>query len=530
MGEGRPNVLLVVTDQQRGDALGLDGHAVLETPAMDWIGASGTHFRRGYSEYPSCAPARRVLMSGHAPSANGMVGMTRHPEWDPSATLAGELRDAGYETHLSGKLGLQPTRRRFGFEAMDVANSSRTLDNDYLTWLRGEAPPHRWAMAHGATSNGWIGRPTHLPEEKTQTFWTVSRAIDFLETRDPTAPFFLNVSFMDPHPPFTPPAFFFDRYERMDLPEPVIGDWVPEFPGPRRGMDPELSEDTERWSRRLHLDPAPMHHCRAGYYGLVNHVDMQLNRLFQYMRDKGLLYDTFIMFVSDHGEMLGDHHLFAKTWPYEASVRVPFLARAPRSMGFPSQVEVAAPVGLQDVMPTLLDAAGCEIPESVTGRSLLPWMRGESPAWRDVLHGEHAGQYREADGNHWIVNERHKYIWFSQTGEEHLFDVVEDPNEERDLAAKSVLGDSGVGARKTPHRFPPKTPESASPPGEGEERTDLRGTGVQRDTQGSPDVDLAWWRGRLAEELADRPEGFSRDGGLVVGRPHRMFVPGKGRG
>ena len=76
-----------------------------------------------------------------------------------------------------------------------------------------------------------------------------------------------------------------------------------------------------------------MHHCRAGYYGLVNHVDMQLNRLFQYMRDRGLLYDTFIMFVSDHGEMLGDHHLFAKTWPYEASVRVPFLARAPQSMG-----------------------------------------------------------------------------------------------------------------------------------------------------------------------------------------------------
>ena len=103
-------------------------------------------------------------------------------------------------------------------------------------------------------------------------------------------------------------------------------------------------------------------------------------------------------------------------------------------------------MGLQDVMPTLLDAAGCEIPESVTGRSVLPWMRGETPEWRDVLHGEHAGQYREADGNHWIVNERHKYIWFSQTGEEHLFDVVDDPNEERDLASEAescARGESG---------------------------------------------------------------------------------------
>ena len=92
MSDTRPNILLIVTDQQRGDALGLDGHPVVETPAMDWIGASGTHFRRGYTECPSCIPARRVLMSGQAPAANGMVGMTSHPEWNPPATLAGELR------------------------------------------------------------------------------------------------------------------------------------------------------------------------------------------------------------------------------------------------------------------------------------------------------------------------------------------------------------------------------------------------------------------------------------------------------
>ena len=257
---------------------------------------------------------------------------------------------------MSGKLHLQPPRRRFGFDAMDLANSSRSVNNDYLTWLGGEAPFERWAMANGATSNGWIGRPTHLPEEKTLTFWTASRAIDFLETRDPTVPFFLNVSFMDPHPPFTPPAFFFDRYDRMDLPEPVIGDWVPPFPGPRRGLDPELSDDVERWSRRLNLDPGPMHHCRAGYYGLVNHVDMQLNRLFQYMRDRGLLNDTFIMFVSDHGEMLGDHHLFAKTWPYEASVRVPFLARAPQFHGVP---EAGSGRGAGGSSGRDADAAGC---------------------------------------------------------------------------------------------------------------------------------------------------------------------------
>ena len=94
---------------------------------------------------------------------------------------------------------------------------------------------------------------------------------------------------------------------------------------------------------------------------------------------------------------------------------------------------------------------------------------------------------------------------------------------------KSVLGESGEGARKTPHRFRPGTAEPASPPGEGEEAPRFRGTGEQPNGEGSADVDLAWWRGRLAEELADRPEGFSEGGELVVGQPHGMFVPG-GRG
>ena len=119
------------------------------------------------------------------------------------------------------------------------------------------------------------------------------------------------------------------------------------------------------------------------------------------------------------------------------------------------------------------DVAGYEIPDSVIGRSLPPWMRGETLPWREVLHDEHAGQHWEADGNHWIVNERHKYIWFSQTGEEHLFDVVDDPTEEHDLA---------------------------------------------------PEADLDAWRQRLAQESADRPEGFSQAGSFVAGQSHGKFV------
>ncbi|MYD93320.1 MAG: sulfatase-like hydrolase/transferase, partial [Chloroflexi bacterium] len=103
--QSRPNVLLIITDQQRGDCLGIDGHPVLQTPAMDWLGASGTFFRRGYSESPSCIPARRVLMSGRPPDEDGMVGFMRAP-WDPPPPQAGELRAAGSETRIVGNVHL----------------------------------------------------------------------------------------------------------------------------------------------------------------------------------------------------------------------------------------------------------------------------------------------------------------------------------------------------------------------------------------------------------------------------------------
>ncbi len=469
--QSRPNVLLIITDQQRGDCLGIDGHPVLQTPAMDWLGASGTFFRRGYSESPSCIPARRVLMSGRPPDEDGMVGFMSAP-WDPPATLAGELRAAGYETRMVGKLHLHPKRHRFGFDVMELADSTRADDNEYLDWLQGEFPLDRWAMAHGATPNGWIGRPNHLPEEKTHTFWCVSRAIEYLEKRDPSCPFFLNVSFIDPHPPMTPPDWFYDRYAAMDLPEPAMGDWMEPWDGPPRGIPAEKGP----YGQRGPIDPDAMHHLRAAYYGMINHIDMQMSRLFQYMRDNGLLEETFIVFVSDHGEMLGDHQMYSKCRALDASARVPFLARAPQRMGLPREVVRDQPVGLQDVMPTILEAVGAPIPESVSGRSLLPLMRGEDADWRRYLHGEHAGMYRYVDGNHWLVDQRYKYIWMSQTGREFVFDLHEDPLEERDLSAQA---------------------------------------------------DLQPWREHLIEVLRDRPEGFTDGQRLIPGQTHEHMVPTK---
>ena len=176
--------------------------------------------------------------------------------------------------------------------------------------------------------------------------------------------------------------------------------------------------------------------------------------------------------------MLGAHSLFRQTWPYEASARIPFFARAPRSWGWPTEQVCQTPVGLQDIMPTLLQAAGLNVPATCTGRSLLPVMRGEADGVRALLHGEHAGCYEYAHGNHFLVDDRWKYVWYSQTRREHLFDLADDPQELRDLAR----GDAA-------------------------------------------DERLRPWHERLAVGLKDRPEGFVADGALVAGRDHRPIMP-----
>jgi arylsulfatase A-like enzyme len=474
----RPNLLLILADQWRGDCLGIEGHPVLSTPNLDHLGASGAHFRRAYSECPSCIPARRTIFSGQSPEAHGMVGMKGDVPWGNPCTLPAELSRAGYETEMVGKLHLFPRRKLYGFHHIRLAEGTNRgdQDNDYVEWLRGGgAVPLEMGVGHGVSQNGWVGRPSHLHETRTHSFWCVSQALDFLAKRDPCAPFLLNVSFIEPHPPLTPPQFYYDRYMALDLPAPFVGDWAPDVP-PGKGQNPDA------WY--VNLDGETMRRCRAGYYGLMNHVDDQIGRLLDYVRVNGLLQDTLVLFTSDHGEMLGDHHHFRKTFPYEGSARIPFLLKAPSWMGLRAGVSTFAPVGLQDVMPTLLDAAGIPVPRAVTGRSVLPLLRespsgaGE-PAWRDAIHGEHSGIYQYDLGNHYLVSERHKYVWWSQTGREQLFDLQSDPHELRDLASSA------------------------------DDAAEL----------------LEPWRRRMVQQLGHRPEGFVAAERLVAGRPHDQLVP-----
>ncbi|MBI3986381.1 MAG: arylsulfatase [Lentisphaerae bacterium] len=464
--DSRPNILLVMTDQQRGDCLSLAGHPVLLTPMMDSIGGQGVHFRSAYSTCPSCIAARRSLMTGQTAPTHGMVGYMDGQEWNEPPTLPGVLRSAGYHTALVGRdMHLYPARKRYGFDEM-------VISSDYQRYLSDNQTGDRLAgFDHGISGNGWTARPWHLDEKLHHTTWAVTESLRFLERRDPTAPFFLVTSFVAPHPPLVPPAFYMDRYLRQDLPPPVIGDWA--VPPPRRGLPVE--------SDLVHLEGEALRSARAGYYGLINHIDDQLYRLLGGRRalTGGDLHNTVVIFTSDHGEMLGDHHLFRKCYPYEGSAHIPFLIRGPGVA--PGRV-CDVPVCLEDVMPTVLELAGCPIPSTVEGRSLAPILRGTTDRLdREVLHGEHATCYSAAQANHFLTDGRTKYIWFSHDGREQFFDLVADPGETRNLAVR---------------------PE-------------------HRET-------VSLWRRRLIERLAKRPEGFTDGERLIPGRPHKAVLPHAG--
>jgi arylsulfatase A-like enzyme len=305
-----------------------------------------------------------------------------------------------------------------------------------------------------------MSRPYHAPEFLHATNWTVTESIQALERRDPTKPFFLKMSFARPHSPYDPPPFYFDLYSGKELPSAQVGEWADVHDVHADAVNPNA------WRGRRSAEE--IRRARAGYYGLIHHIDHQIGRMMRWLTEQRLLSNTMIVFVSDHGDMLGDHHLWRKTYAYEGSAHIPFLVSLPQSMQPAKQKEIEEPVCLQDVMPTILDACGVAIPGSVDGSSVLPLIRGEAVQWRPYVHGEHCASYAADEEMQYLTDGKWKYIWFPRKDSEQLFHLQEDRYECKDLAA----------------------------------RTEFR-------------EQLELWRGRLIGELASRQAGLTDEGRLV---------------
>ena len=374
-GEKRPNVVLICVDQWRGDALSVAGHEVVRTPYLDQLALRGTRFARTYSATPTCVPARVGLMTGLGQSRHRRVGYQDGIPFDFETTMPGEFRRHGYQTKCVGKLHVYPERNRIGFDDVTLHDGylhfarrrGRAVDtyDDYLSWLRRQAGQTTASdyFDNGLNCNSVVARPWDKPEALHPSTWTVTESIDWLNRRDPTCPFFLYVSFHRPHPPYDPPAWAFEQYLGAPQHRPPIGDWTDLLEPWRADLDPE--------SHVAHYDDQTLQRARAGYYGHMSHIDQQVNRLLESLTEAGVADDTYVAFVSDHGEMMGDHDMWRKGYPYEGSAHVPLILRGPAGGRVARGVVDERIAELRDVMPTLLDCAGLPIPAGLDGRSLL---------------------------------------------------------------------------------------------------------------------------------------------------------------
>jgi len=464
MSTSKPNIILYTTDQHRGDYLSIAGHPVVETPNVDSFVLRGAYFPNAYTEIPSTVGARRCLHCGQRSHACGLIGYGPGP-WTTENTIAKVLSDAGYHCVSVGWRNMQPARKRFGFHQVVIHELREGID-DYWEWLKKELGPEARERGHGCDANGWTARPFHLDERFHPTVWTTDVALELIRKRDPECPLFIWISHLYPHSPYTPPRAYWDMYIDREMPEVSAGDWAAKYDVPNPGLS------RTAWYGRLTAEQ--LRRARAGYMGCITQIDYELGRLMEAaarMNEPLDLENTLIIFTADHGDMLGDHHLLRKSYAYEGSARIPFLVKYPASVDLPTGVFDEPVVGLQDVMPTILEAAGVEVPETVTGRSVFAAVRGEP--WREYFHGEHSPCYDTLNAMQYLTDGREKYIWFPRTGEEQFFDIAADRRELRDLA---------------------KDPAKA-------ER-------------------VALWRSRLVELLGERGDGFSDGEKLIVRREH----------
>jgi arylsulfatase A-like enzyme len=294
--------------------------------------------------------------------------------------------------------------------------------SDYRAWFATEAPN----LNPDATGIGWndyTAKPYVLPERLHPTRWTADCATRFIETWNQPQPFFLKVSFARPHSPYDPPNRWWNRYAAADLPAAVAGKWADKYrerSGPRDDM----------W----HGDPGAdsIRRARIGYSGSVSFVDEQIGRILESLERRKMLDETFIVYLSDHGDMTGDHWMWRKSYAYEPSARIPMIVRAP---GAARGTVNTTPVEIRDVLPTLATAAGIAVPEACDGQNLLKAQR----EWIDL---EHDVCYDPR--NHWtaLTDGRWKYIFHAYDGSEQLFDLTKDPAEAKDLAGEAAHADA----------------------------------------------------------------------------------------
>lgn len=419
MANQAPHVLFIAVDQWPGHLLGCAGHPVIQTPTIDHLARLGTRYTRAYAESPICIPSRRSMMTGRSPRGHGDRSFNPTLRLEGMPLLAECFRQAGYQSYAVGKLHVYPPRDRIGFDDVLLAEEGRPklgAIDDYEMFLASQGHVGEQFM-HGMNNNDYLNRPWHLEEACHVTNWITREAAKTIKRRDPTRPAFWHVSYTHPHPPLAPLGCYVDMYRDMALDEAVQAPWQ------HSRSIPALDAVRAYWP--VGQDKHRHKQLRQAFYALCTHIDHQLRIILGTLREEDLLDNTIVLFTADHGDMLGDFGLWAKRLFYEGSARVPMiLVDCANSQRIPANHTDPRLVGLQDIMPTLLDMAGLPIPAGVEGLS----MAGQ--AKRPFLYGECR---EDAGATRMLHDGRHKLIWYPCGNAFQLFDLAHDPQEQVDL-------------------------------------------------------------------------------------------------
>lgn len=378
-----PNVLLITLDQFRGDCLSCAGHPVVRTPNLDALAAGGVRFSRHYSQSSPCAPGRASLYTGtyqmnHRVVANGTPLDSR---FDNVALAA---RRAGRSPVLFGYTdqSIDP-RVSTGPEDPRLSTYEGVLPGfDCILDLSGtHAPWLEWLSERGVTVKGALhalSTEHERPADLSVSRFMTDRLIEWMDTQD--GGWFAHASYIRPHPPYSAAGEWSTAY-----PGDAVGDPIPPVADPERFHALMLQLE----GTRAPADEEGMRRMRAQYFGMVSEVDHQLGRLWDAMRASGRWDDTVVIVTADHAELLGDHGLREKVGYWETSQHIPCIIRDPLRPAAHGSV-VGVFTENVDIMPTLCEVMGIDVPLQCDGLPLTPFLEGaEPPWWRNAAHWEY---------------------------------------------------------------------------------------------------------------------------------------------
>ena len=449
----RPNILWICTDQQRWDTIQALGAHAAQTPNLDRLVKEGTSFTRTYCQAPICTPSRASFLTGMYPVAhqvqrNGNEHFPEHLELVPKVFL-----DAGYRTGLIGKLHLSAAQQRIekrpendGYEEFywsQHPGSEWPDGHDYAHWLAERGID----VAVFEQSHDLVSHP--VVAEHSQVAWATDRALQFIDREGDERPWMLTINVYDPHPPFDPPRSWYERFDLDDMPLPHFApediahhkrlasvDQQTRNPGnPMERPNPDVKQNATHDTPPEHYD---IRSVRAAYFAMIAMVDDMVGKLLDRLDETEQRNDTLVLFMSDHGEMLGDHGLIYKGCRfYEGLVHVPMIISQPGKVAQDVRAEGLAE--LIDIPATLCEAADLCVPAQNQGSSLWPVLTGKASS--ESIKPYVLSEYFDALGFPGSVGSRgtmyfdgrFKIVVYHdlETGE--LFDLDLDPEEVRDL-------------------------------------------------------------------------------------------------